>query len=203
MNYIIYMHVNKINGKKYIGQTCQENINHRWKNGLGYKPCTYFYHAIEKYGWDNFDHIILETNIGSALEANEAEKYYIQLYETTDPKKGYNILYGGQHSISPNASPKGVEWMKQHPEFGLARADDMLKWQAEHPEEALAIRRQNQKKMVEARKKAVRCIETGIIYESATEAARQVEKTTQSKICMVCRGQRNTCGGFHWEYVER
>ena len=59
------------------------------------------------------------------------------------------------------------------------------------------MRRENQKKMVEARKKAVKCVETGIIYESASEAARQVPKASQSKICMVCRGQRNTCGGFH------
>jgi len=46
------------------------------------------------------------------------------------------------------------------------------------------------------------CIETGIVYESATEAARQIPKASQSKICMVCRGQRKTCGGYHWKYYE-
>ncbi|MBQ9657490.1 MAG: hypothetical protein IJV31_01820 [Clostridia bacterium] len=66
----------------------------------------------------------------------------------------------------------------------------MLKWQKEHPKEALKMRQINAKKASEARKKPVQCIETGIIYESASEAARQVPKTTQSKICMVCRGQR-------------
>ena len=102
-----------------------------------------------------------------------------------------------------NANKAAVAWMKEHPEFGLARAQDMLKWQADHPEETAEYRRQNQKKMVEARKRRVQCIETGIIYESASEAARQVPKTTQSKICMACRGQRNTCGGFHWQYYEK
>lgn len=200
MNYTIYMHKNKINGKVYIGQTCQ-NVKDRWKNGKGYKSCFAFNAAIQKYGWDNFEHIILEENIVSATEANELEQKYIIQYNSVNPEYGYNILKGGAKTISPNASLKGVEWMKHHPEFGLARAADMLKWQQEHPEEAYAMRLQNQRKMVEARKRAVRCIETGIIYESASEAARQVPKTSQSKICMVCRGQRNTCGGFHWEYV--
>lgn len=63
------------------------------------------------------------------------------------------------------------------------------------------MRLKNIKKASEVRKKKVRCIETNIIYESASEAARQVPKTSQSKICMVCRGQRKTCGGYHWEYI--
>ena len=78
----------------------------------------------------------------------------------------------------------------------------MLKWQKEHPEEALRMRQANAKKASEARKRKVQCIETGEIFESASEAARKVPKTTQSKICMVCRGQRNTCGGYHWRYIE-
>lgn len=64
----------------------------------------------------------------------------------------------------------------------------MLKWQKEHPEEMLAIRRINVEKATQARKRKVQCIETGEIFESASEAARKTPKTTQSKICMVCRG---------------
>ena len=40
----------------------------------------------------------------------------------------------------------------------------MLKWQKEHPEEAKRQRLNAQKKMVEARKRKVKCIETGVIY---------------------------------------
>lgn len=78
----------------------------------------------------------------------------------------------------------------------------MLKWQKEHPEEMLQMRRINAKKASDARKRKVQCIETQEIFESATEAARQVPHTSQGKICMVCRGQRNTCGGYHWKYVD-
>lgn len=201
MNYTIYMHKNKMNGKVYIGQTTQTDLKDRWKNGKGYKTCTYFYHAIEKYGWDSFEHLILEQGDATFEEINEKEKYFIKLFEARDPAKGYNLNEGGK-SMPENANKAAVEWMKKHPEFGLARAQDMLKWQVEHPEEAAEYRKQSQKKMVEARRRKVQCIETGVIYESATEAARQVPKTTQSKICMVCRGQRNTCGGLHWQYYQ-
>ena len=199
--FTFYLHRNKINNKVYIGQTTQ-SCKSRWKNGAGYKTCTYFYNAIQKYGWENFDHIILEQIDCTQNEANVIEQQYIQYYDSSNPQKGYNITKGGSNSISPNALPAAIEWMKQHPEFGKARAADMLKWQKEHPEQAYQNRLEAQKKAAKARRKKVRCIETNVVYESASEAARQVENTSQSKICMVCRGQRKTCGGLHWEYVN-
>lgn len=201
--YTIYLHKNKINNKVYIGQTIQDNLNDRWKNGLGYKTCTYFYNAIQKYGWDNFEHLILEQSQNwTKEELDQKEQYYINLYQANNPDFGYNMTAGGQNSISPNALPKTLEWMCQHPEFGKARAQNMLQWQKEHPEEILAMRRINAEKATNARKKKIQCVETGEIFESASDAARKIPKTSQSKICMVCRGQRNTCGGYHWKYIE-
>lgn len=94
-NYIIYKHVNKINGKIYIGQTCQKP-EYRWNHGQGYKNCSYFYKAIQKYGWDNFEHIILEQNL-SLEEANQKERYYINLYQSNNTLFGYNLLSGGNN----------------------------------------------------------------------------------------------------------
>lgn len=197
----IYLHLNKINNKVYIGQTAQD-LKERWKNGKGYKTCTYFYNAIQKYGWDNFEHIVLEQNENwTQEELNKKEQEYILFFNSNNPKYGYNITQGGSN-ISPNALPKALEWMKEHPEFGKARAADMLKWQKEHPEEALQMRRINAKKASDARKRKVQCVETQQVFESASAAARAIPKTSQSKICMVCRGQRSTAGGYHWKYVE-
>ena len=100
--YTIYRHVNKINGKSYIGQTCQK-LENRWHNGHGYKKThqTAFYNAIQKYGWDNFEHEILVENIKTLQEANKLEQYWIAYYHTWvyDPEcNGYNQTKGGDGS---------------------------------------------------------------------------------------------------------
>ena len=95
--FIIYVHINKINGKIYIGQTCQSNPNNRWVNGKGYKGCTHFYNAIQKYGWDNFEHIILFNNLTLEI-ANIIEEKLIKKYKSTDSMYGYNIEFGGKNS---------------------------------------------------------------------------------------------------------
>lgn len=94
-SYIVYMHINKLNGKIYIGQTCNEP-DIRWRNGKGYAGCPYFYNAINKYGWDNFEHIILKEHL-SFDEANELEEKLINKYHSNDNKYGYNIRGGGKN----------------------------------------------------------------------------------------------------------
>lgn len=111
-NYCIYMHTNKINGKKYIGQTCQKP-EYRWNNGKGYKECSLFYAAILKYGWDNFDHTILHTNL-TIEEANQLEEYYIALYHSNEEDFGYNLQAGGANrAVSPLTKQKCSEHAKQ------------------------------------------------------------------------------------------
>lgn len=73
MNYKVYCHISP-NNKVYIGITQQEP-KQRWQGGKGYKENQYFYRAIQKYGWDNFQHEILFEN----LTKQEAEKKEIEL----------------------------------------------------------------------------------------------------------------------------
>lgn len=93
-NWCVYMHENRINGKKYIGITSQKPTN-RWDNGRGYVHCRHFYAAIQKHGWDAFRHEILYTGLTQA-EAEELEIELIAKYQTQDSAKGYNITPGGQ-----------------------------------------------------------------------------------------------------------
>ena len=103
----IYYHKNKINGYMYIGQSkCNSDyIKYgRWgANGQGYKANKYFWHAIKKYGWENFEHGFFEDNVNNEL-LNEKEKYYIALYHTyrqdPDYKSGYNLTPGGEGSMN-------------------------------------------------------------------------------------------------------
>ena len=95
--YTIYMHRNKINGKIYIGQTCQKP-SYRWKrNGKGYETCEIMWKAIQKYGWNNFEHIILKSNL-TLEEANFYEEYYIKKFNSTNKQFGYNIRKGGKNT---------------------------------------------------------------------------------------------------------
>lgn len=49
--------------------------------------------------------------------------------------------------------------------------------------------------------KKVRCRETGVIYDSIKEAARQTG-LAHNKISYCCRGVRNKTGNYHWEFIE-
>lgn len=91
--YIVYCHINKINGKRYIGITSQ-TPNQRFRNGKGYKSSPHFYSAILKYGWDNFEHQILFSRL-SESEAKDKEIEMIERYNTTNAFFGYNITPGG------------------------------------------------------------------------------------------------------------
>ena len=95
-NYTVYAHKNKINDKIYIGQTKQKPEKRWGNNGEGYKTSNKFYLAIQKYGWDNFEHLILATNLTQDI-ANYLEEYYISFYKTTDDRFGYNITTGGKN----------------------------------------------------------------------------------------------------------
>ena len=96
--YLIYKHTNKINGKCYIGQTCQDPERWWGKNGNGYKnKHKKFWHAIQKYGWDNFVHEILYVGL-TAKEANRLEQQLIEEYDSI--KNGYTL--GMSKIVSPD-----------------------------------------------------------------------------------------------------
>lgn len=87
----VYIHTNKINNKKYIGITCQKPENRWGINGEHYNGQEKFYNAIQEYGWDNFNHEIVETNLNkTAALAREAE--LILQYDTV--LNGYNSVSG-------------------------------------------------------------------------------------------------------------
>lgn len=99
--YSVYKHTNKINGKVYIGITKQA-VERRWQNGRGYAK-TYFGSAIQKYGWDAFDHEVLFSGL-TKNAACEMEMFLIIYYSSNEREHGYNICEGGQ--TGDNLIPK-------------------------------------------------------------------------------------------------
>ena len=118
-NYTVYRHVAP-NGKMYVGITGRKPYK-RWKGGYGYQHNDYFFHAIQKYGWDNFRHDILLTGL-TAEQASLAERLFIGYWKTNDVNHGYNFESGGltlcEHSdISKqkmSISRKGVKFSEEH-----------------------------------------------------------------------------------------
>lgn len=89
--YIIYKHVNKINGKIYIGCTCRTINARAGKNGKNYSLNKRFWSDIQKFGWNNFEHYILYDNIDTLEKATKLETEAMNIFESYNPEKGYNI----------------------------------------------------------------------------------------------------------------
>ena len=88
----VYIHINKINNKKYVGITSIKP-KYRWSKGNRYKNQPKFYNAILKYGWDNFEHIVVASNL-TETEANNFEILLIEKLNTVE--FGYNVSKGGK-----------------------------------------------------------------------------------------------------------
>ena len=97
-NYSLYVHIvpkeisNYDHDKYYVGITSR-NVKKRWSNGLGYKTQV-FYRAIQKYGWNNIEHIVLSTQLSQNV-AEELERTIISYLNSNLPQYGYNIAAGG------------------------------------------------------------------------------------------------------------
>lgn len=179
--YTVYVHTNKINSKKYVGLTSLQPPTKRWQNGKGYKMQPKFFRAIEKYGWDNFEHTIVAQHL-SAESASLLEKQLISEYDSI--KKGYNADCGGITTCH-----------SQETKNKIANANRRR-----------TITPQMRKNMSEGQKgnnnkgKTVLCIETGKIYKSTREAGRALGKA-HTMIARACRDNTKTAYGFHWKYL--
>lgn len=56
-------------------------------------------------------------------------------------------------------------------------------------------------RQIDTRSKPVRCVETDVVYKSATEASRSNPPIRQGNITLCCQGKNKTAGGYHWEYA--
>lgn len=101
--YTVYQHLNKHNGKSYIGITSQKP-EHRWRNGKGYKNMI-FMNAINKYGWDSFDHLIIAENL-TKDDAEKMEVMLISKLKTRDKNYGYNRAFGGGSNAKPTLATR-------------------------------------------------------------------------------------------------
>lgn len=170
--YMVYCHESP-NGKRYVGITCV-NERTRWElKGQGYKTNKHFWNAIQKYGWDNFEHYILFEGL-SQKRAEDKERELIALWDTTNPQKGYNHDSGGNAGkhLSEETKKKLSEATKKYFEthvpynLGKSMSEETkkkisaarigIKWSDEHREKELARRKANPYKHSEEAKAKIR-----------------------------------------------
>lgn len=90
----IYLLTNKVNGKVYVGQTWLSFEERMQKDGAGYKNSVYLYGALQKYGIENFEYLVLDKCLTQEA-ADKLEKFYIEKYNSLDHDVGYNLKEGG------------------------------------------------------------------------------------------------------------
>lgn len=228
--YYLYMHQLKEDPTYvYIGQTCNNPIV-RWSGqGNRYKTCPKFWEAIQKYGWDNFEHIILFSNL-TKEEVNQKEKEYIEKYDSIN--HGFNIAKGGagggflghHHTEETKQSISEKNFGENNPFYGKHHTEKTKQKLSElasqrvgeknsfygkhHSEETKRIigekASQRYQRGNNPKAKKVLCIENGKIYDCCTDAAEDLgfELSQGGKgIARCARGERNTYKGYHWKYV--
>lgn len=174
----MYVHINKVNGKIYVGRTKQKPEDRYGINGIHYlKQNQYsgkylqplFANAINKYGWDNFEHEVIASHL-TEEEARNFEKLLIDMLRSNEKEFGYNMTEGGE--------------------------DLSNLW----PEERKRIHSNN-------RKISVRCIELNQSFETLGQAVKATKISSEEiQKCCWSREKKNRKGkrdknGNHWEFI--
>lgn len=205
MSYVVYMHKNKTNGKVYIGLTSM-SLEERWKNGNGYHKGTYFRNAIDKYGWDNFEHIIMKENL-SKDEASYWEQYYISFYNSLNRQYGYNISSGGEHGghfqteetkkkISKNGYRQGMKGKKHSEETKRKMSKSKIGKTFSNE-----LKEKMRKSALNNRGRLFYCIELNQIFDNLNDA-HNITSCSKGAIVMCCQGKQKQSKGYHWEYAD-
>ena len=221
--YSVYKHVNRMNNKVYIGITKQSPTVRWGTNGSNYKSSPHFYLAIQKYGWNTFDHIICFENL-SEKEAGEKEKQLIALYQADNPLYGYNLTSGGEKafkmseitcvkkSLAMRGNKNGCHPCSEETKKKIAEAEKGRVFTEEHKLK-LKLSAKNRKsppcsqnkkeklKNSNPKMRKIYCLENNTIYKSIHECARQL-KLSATNICAVCKGKHSTHKKYHFSYTD-
>lgn len=205
------MHVNKINGKVYIGQTKTSYLS-RWDNGNGYGHCSRFAKAIKKYGWDGFEHIPLIEGLTKS-EADYFERFFIAFFDSQNPEFGYNLTAGGDTNPMdcPELVAKKTESLKRYYENNPELLEHLREKTREHnnllwsnPDSifhSAEYRKKQQLGIQNKFGKKVRCIETGETYNCLADAARAIGVKSHTAITICCNNPKRTAKGKHWQFI--
>lgn len=203
--YKIYCHIFP-NGKRYIGQT-KQTLEGRFKDGKGYTHSPMIYNAIQKYGWENVEHILLEEGLTAEMAA-EREKYYIALYKTNEKEYGYNLTYGGEgntrydYSYIVSLWEKGASYKDIMSELGCGR--DTIQNALDGAGIKGIDRIKSRAGQYHSQKVYQYDLKTNVLLNSfpSLSEAERMTGVSHGNISRVLKGERKTAGGFLWTTKE-
>lgn len=197
----IYCITNKVNGKKYIGQTTV-NVAGRWKaHQHPESGCVKLRAALNKHGVDNFE---CETIIECPNE--ELDDHEVRLIAEHDTvNTGYNCMLGGHGTNWTDEMRKamselmtGRKLSEEHRAKNRGVTAPM--YGKKHTPEALQRMRDNAKPNKMEVDQFTLDGEFVKRFESVTAAAAQFE-VKKSTISRACNLENGTSSGFQWRWV--
>lgn len=225
-SYTVYRHTSP-SGKVYVGITSMP-VAKRWQEGRGYKDCTLFYRAIQKYGWASITHEIVAHGLTKA-QACTMERELIQQYK--EDNRSYNCSTGGElTALGCNRSDDFKSRLSAANRGKVLSEDTRRKLSLAHKGRASTVT----PAVLEGRKKVaeklrgraftpehranlsqakkglrsgadspysvrIRCLTNGIIYAGISEAARLLSLDASS-ISKVCKGKLKHYKGYVFSY---
>lgn len=220
--YCVYQHINKVNGKRYIGITKQKPESRWGTNGVNYKSSPYFWSAIQKYGWDNFEHEVLFVGL-TREEACEKEINLIAEFDTQDKNYGYNIMEGGSAPSIPKEIRVTMSEKMSGNKNGLGhRCSEEKKRKISESQKGRKLTEEHRLKLSSAKrgrkhappseetrkkisnshdKTPVYCLETDEVYESIQSCAK-ILGLQATAICACCKGRHKFVKGYHFQYYN-
>ena len=180
---IIYEAINKSNGKRYIGRTIhsleylmRQHLSSVNNSGSG---CTSFRKAIKECGGDAFEWKIIDR-ADSIKELDEKESFWIQFFNTTDERNGYNLKGGAANPFLTERTKAAIG----NAQRGLL--NHMYGKRGKDNPASIPI--------ID--------ITTEERYDSASSFCRENPSFDVSKVCAVCRGERYTYKSHIFRYIN-
>lgn len=202
----IYLFINKINGKVYIGKA--NNLHNRLSVSYPYyeratlKKTSQIILAIKKYGLKNFEIKILDilSFSFSKYDILDLESAWIKFYNATDKNIGYNCAHYSNDctgiKMSSEARQKMSEAYQNRPE--TYKQQIVEKWKKSNKDNFRRVKQINSTTN-----------EIIKVWNSIIEAAKFLGNSKiSSEITNICRknkkgrGIPKTAGGFRWQYLE-
>lgn len=193
----------------------------RWRKGEGYKSSPHFYSAIQKYGWDNFEHNILFTEL-TKEEACLKEQELIKQFDSMNREHGYNSTSGGDVFSMNEETKQKISQAMMGNKNGLGHpCSEEKKKKISEAQRGREFTQEHKQKLSEAaknrhvpcsedkkqilkeksHKKPVYCEELDKVFESVQECGRQLG-IPATNISKLCNGRGKTLKGYHLRYYN-